>query len=440
MIKKLTLLGTFLLLLTSCGEKTIELSSTFQEEIDFVQTIGGTKNEVAKSIVRTSDGGYAILGYAQSNDFDFSTKLNESFDFFVVKYSQSNELQWIKTYGGSGDDRGEKIISTSDGGFALVGYSESSDLDVSENAGDKDFWILKLDSTGTISWQKSLGYLGKDFGTSIIETSNGGFLISGELDVTASGGEGNTGSRPLHAGGDFWVIKLSSQGILEWSRYYGGTFTETPSGIVETQNGNFIIAGTSDSTDVDITDNKGTYDFWVIKINNTGELLWKKNYGGSEIDEAKAIVQTNDNNFFIVGNSRSNDQDIAQNSGGADLCIVKINNEGNLLLQKNIGGSNFDVGNSVRRMADGHFLVSGSTRSSFETIQNKGQNDAWVLKIDSQANIIWQKNVGGSNIDFCFDAVELLDGTVIGVGESTSNDKDIAENKGFSDILILKIK
>ncbi|SEC18146.1 hypothetical protein SAMN04489761_2310 [Tenacibaculum sp. MAR_2009_124] len=440
MTRNLLFFSTLFLLLTSCNKKTIELPSVFLEEIDFVNTIGGSKNEVAKSVVFTNDGGYAILGYVQSNDLDFSSKTNDSFDFFVIKYSQNDVLEWIKTYGGSDDDRGDKIISTSDGGFAVIGYSESSDIDVSENAGDKDFWILKLDSNGNITWKKTLGYLGKDFGTAIIETSDGGFLASGELDVTASGGEGNTSSRPFHAGGDFWAIKLNYSGTVVWSRYYGGTFTETPSGIVETQNGNFIIAGTSDSADVDVLNNKGTYDFWVIKINSTGDLIWNKNFGGSEIDEAKAIVKTSNNNFLILGNSRSNDQDIVQNSGGADLCIVKINDEGDLLMQKNLGGNNFDAGNAIHQMGDGNFLVSGSTRSTFGNIQNKGQNDAWLLKIDSQANILWQKNIGGSNIDFCFDATELLDGTIIGVGESTSNDKDILENKGFSDILIVKLK
>ncbi len=439
-MQKLLFFCVFCLLFSNCNKKTIELPSVFLEEIDFVKTIGGSKNEVAKSVVSTEDGGYAILGYVQSNDLDFSAKNDESFDYFVIKYSQSDTLEWIKTYGGSGDDRGEKIITTTDGGFAIIGYSESTDLDVGENAGDKDFWILKLDSNGNITWKKTMGYLGKDFGTAIIETSDGGFLASGELDVTASGGEGNTSARPLHAGGDYWVIKLSSSGVLEWSHYYGGTFTETPSGIVETQNGNFIITGTSDSTDVDIDDNKGTYDFWVIKINSTGELMWKKNYGGSEIDESKAIVKTNENNFLIVGNSRSNDQDIIENSGGADLCIVKINQDGDLLLQKNLGGSNFDVGNSIQNMSDGNFLLSGSSRSTFGNIQNKGQNDAWILKVDSQVNILWQKNIGGSNIDFCFDATELLNGNIIGVGESTSDDNDISENKGFSDVLIVKLK
>ena len=122
-MQKLLPLCIFCLLFSNCNKKTIELSSSFLEEIDFVKTIGGSKNEVAKSVVSTEDGGYAILGYVQSNDVDFSAKNDESFDYFIVKYSQSDTLEWIKTYGGSEDDRGEKIITTTDGGFTIIGYS-----------------------------------------------------------------------------------------------------------------------------------------------------------------------------------------------------------------------------------------------------------------------------------------------------------------------------
>ena len=440
MIKKTTIFISITLLFSTCNKQKIEPSPLVYKEIDFVKTFGGSKNEVAKSVVETKDGGYAILGYVQSNDFDFSIKEDVSFDFFIIKYSQSDQLEWVKTYGGSSDDRGTKIIATKNGGFAVIGYSKSSDIDVNENAGDKDFWILKLDEKGNVIWKKTFGFSGKDVGTAIIETNDKGFLVCGELDVTASGGQGKTRLGPLHAGGDFWVIKIDAMGATDWSSYYGGTFTDTPSGIVQTENGNFIIVGSSDSNDIDITDNKGSYDFWVIKISPTGQLLWEKNYGGSEIDEAKAIVATDHNDFVIIGNTRSNDKDISKNLGSSDLCIIKINNNGDLLLQKNVGGNNFDTGNSIRRMYDGGFLLSGSSRSSGEKLINKGQNDAWILKLDTELNVVWQKTIGGSEIDFLFDAVETADGVIVGVGESLSFNEDIPNNKGFSDILIIKLK
>lgn len=425
----------------SCSKEGITFkSNTFLEQLDFVKTIGGSKNEVAKSVIKTIDGGYIILGYTQSNDLDFSQKTNTSFDYTVLKFSSDDTLEWKKTYGGSNDDRGEKIIATSDGGYAILGYTKSNDIDITNNAGDRDYWLVKLTNSGNISWQKTFGYIGKDIGTALIQTDDGGFLIAGELDVTSSGGLGNSKSSAIqHAGGDVWALKLNNLGAIEWSKYYGGTFTDTPHGIVKTNDG-YILAGISDSSDVDITNNKGSYDFWVIKINKKGKLIWNKNFGGSEIDEAKAIVSTDDNNFLIVGNTRSSDKDVSNNKGGADLWVIKINPAGDLLWQKNFGGNNFDVGNSIKKMNDGNFLLAGSSRSADGGVTNKGQNDAWILKISYTGNLLWQKTIGGTEIDFCYDVTELNNGTVIGVGESSSNNNDITNNKGFSDLLIIKYK
>ena len=211
-----------------------------------------------------------------------------------------------KVYGGSDDDRGEDLITTNDGGYAILGSSKSNDGDVSNNSGSNDFWVAKLDASGTIIWEKSFGYVGADSAFSIIQTQDNGFLLSGVLDVSASDGAGNNRmNMERHAGGDYWVIKIDAMGELQWSRYFGGTFTDTAYDSVQTQDGNFPIRMGSDSDDVDINNNKGTYDFWVVKLNNTGTLLWEKSFGGTEIDEARAITTTADGNFFVAGDSRS---------------------------------------------------------------------------------------------------------------------------------------
>ena len=408
--------------------------------LDFTTTMGGSKNDVYKSIANTTDGGYVILGYTQSKDGDISTKLTEDFDFWVLKFSADNTLLWSKTFGGSKDDRGEDIITTKDGGFALLGYSQSTDNDVTSNAGSKDFWVLKLTSSGTLSWQKNFGFLGSDYGTTLLETNDNGYLITGVLDVTASNGQGNSRSTQKHAGGNIWAIKLNNSGDLEWSKYYGGSSTDIPLGVVKTIDNGFIIAGSSDSADIDITNNKGAYDFWILKIEANGTLVWGKNFGGSEIDEASAITQTNDGNFIIVGDTRSSNKDVSNNNGAADLWMLKISQEGILIWEKTIGGSSFDVGRSISRTQDNGFIISGSSRSLDANFNNQGQNDALIIKVDSEGNIIWQETVGGREIDFLYDAVELNNKTVIAVGESNSEDGDIPENKGFSDGLIIQIK
>ncbi|WP_426432042.1 hypothetical protein ACPX19_05760 [Winogradskyella sp. HB-48] len=429
------------LILLNCSSDNGSDSNT-SAQLLFVKTFGGTKNDSAQSVVATTDGGYIILGYTQSDDEDITDKQDESFDYWVLKFDVNDQLQWQKTYGGSSDDRGQSIVQTSDGGYAILGYSFSNDDDVTTNAGLQDYWLVKLDANGTIMWEKSFGYQGADSGISIIETSDQGFLVSGILDVTASGGEGNTSrSTERHAGGDYWVIKLNMLGDLEWSRYFGGNFTDTPYDAIETDDNAYIVVGSSDSDDTDISNNIGTYDFWVIKLSLLGDLIWEKSFGGSQIDEARGIVKTSDGNFIVAGDTRSEDTNIEQNNGAADLWMIKISPEGNLIWEQTIGGSNFDVARAIKTSPNNGLLLSGSSRSSdMDVSENNGQNDAWVLKTDHTGTLIWEKTVGGSNIDFAYDIAELLDGSIIAVGDTASNDVDIIENKGFTDLLILKIE
>lgn len=415
---------------------------TPNQEILFAKTLGGSLNESAKALVKTDDGGYAVLGYTQSNDGDVLNKANTSFDYWLLKYDANHNLQWQQTYGGSDDDRGNDIIQTSDGGFAIIGSSKSTDGDVSNNNGLEDFWLIKTDAIGNLIWESTFGFSGKDDGLSIIQTNDNGFLLIGVLDVSASNGQGNTklATTRRHAGGDYWAIKLNASGTLEWSKFFGGTFTDTPYDVVQTNDNGYIIVGSSDSADTDIKNNKGTYDFWVIKISETGTLVWEKSFGGAQTDEAWGITKTNNGNYLVIGDTRSNDIDITLNNGAADFWVTEIDNNGNLISEKTFGGSSFDAARSISKTKDGGFIITGSTRSSNGDItENKGQNDAWVIKINNSGNLLWQKSLGGSNVDLAYDAEELNDNSILVVGESGSTNGDIIENKGFSDVLIFNL-
>jgi hypothetical protein len=434
----LTLLLVFL---CNCSKKDVFEIPEIDTNVYSIETIGGSKNDAFNAVTKTIDDGYIGAGYTQSNDGDIISKANISFDFLVSKFSSENILEWQKHFGGSENDKALDIIQTLGGDFIVLGSSESSDLDVSENAGSKDFWLVKLSNNGVLLWEKSFGFLGEDYGTTLLETKDGGFLITGVLDVSASNGQGNAKSTIInHAGGDYWVLKTNHLGALEWSRYFGGSFTEIPLGIVETDNHNYIIVGSSDSNDFNISNNKGSYDFWMTKIATDGSLLLEKTFGGSEIDEASAITATNDGNFIIVGNTRSADKDVSKNNGAADIWILKVSKEGNLIWEKTIGGSSFDVAKAIYKTQDNGFLIAGSSRSLDNGFQNKGQNDALILKIDENGNLLWQKTFGGSEIDFLYDVVELNNKSIIAVGESSSSDQDIPKNKGFTDALIIQIK
>ena len=430
-----------LVFLYNCSKKDVFEIPEITTNVYSIETIGGSKNDAFNAVTKTIDDGYIAAGYAQSNDGDIISKANISYDFLISKFSSENILEWQKHFGGSENDKALDIIQTLGGDFIVLGSSESSDLDVSENAGSKDFWLVKLSNNGMLLWEKSFGFLGEDYGTTLLETKDGGFLITGVLDVSASNGQGNAKSTIInHAGGDYWVLKTNNLGALEWSRYFGGSFTEIPLGIVETDNHNYIVVGSSDSNDFNISNNNGSYDFWMTKIAPDGSLLLEKTFGGSEIDEASAIIATNDGNFIIVGDTRSADKDVSKNNGAADIWILKVSKEGNLIWEKTIGGSSFEVAKAIYKTQDNGFLIAGSSRSLDNGFQNKGQNDALILKIDENGNLLWQKTVGGSEIDFLYDVIELNNKSIIAVGESSSSDQDISENKGFTDALIIQIK
>ncbi|MEL0645616.1 hypothetical protein V6251_14580 [Olleya sp. Ti.3.14] len=433
-------------ILLSCNNDTDNASpnitTSTQGVIENVKTFGGSKNESGQAVKKTTDGGYIVLGFTQSTDGDVTTKLDNSYDVWVVKYNQDNQLQWSQTYGGSGDERGNDIIQTNDGGYAIIGFTYSNDGDITNNNGQEDFWIIKIDAQGNLIWQKTYGFSGIDTGYSIIQTSDNGFFVTGVLDVTASNGAGNTrNNQTLHAGGDYWAVKLDQSGTLEWSKYFGGFFSDTAYDVIQTTDQGFIIVGSSDSADTDISNNKGSYDYWVVKISSSGNLEWEKNFGGDEIDEARAIIPSGDGNYLIIGDTRSEDIDVSTNFGAADVWLIKISPQGELLWEKTYGGEDFDVGRAISSTQDNGFVICGSSRSLTGNLtNNKGQNDGWVLKIDANGSLKWQQSIGGSNIDFLYGITQLNNGTIISVGESSSNDFDITENKGFTDLLLIEIK
>ena len=235
-----------------------------------VKTYGGSEEDIAHGVSVTLDGGFVVVGNTQSKDGNFSDKSYVGSDIFLMKFDSFFNLEWTKTYGGSGDDRGHDVVQLSDGGFAAIGYSKSDDGDASLNEGQHDNWLIRTNSKGVLLWQKSFGFLGHDHAYSIIATSDGGLFFNGFLDVTASNGEGNYGKgiNYRHGVGEFWGHKLNSDGEIIWSRFFGGTNNDRSYDVIETNNGEFIIVGSTESNDIDISNNFGSYDYWVIRINH----------------------------------------------------------------------------------------------------------------------------------------------------------------------------
>ena len=438
------------LFLFSCSDDDSEIQDNgydqaeFLGEIDWVKSFGGTDEETAQSVIRTSDGGYAILGYSKSTDGDLSGKTTEVNDYWLVKLDAEGNLVWSETYGGSKDDRGQSIIQTSDGGYAVTGYAMSDDGDGSSNQGFHDNWILKLDELGAIEWEKSFGFSGHDHSYDLLQTADGGFFFAGFLDITAALDDGTYykgNSLTRHGVGEFWGTKIDASGNLEWRSYYGGTNNDRAHAVIEADDGSYVMAGFSESDDYDISNTKGSYDFWVIKLSNTGELLWERSFGGSGIEIAYDISKTDDGGYVVTGNTFSTDKDVSMNHGESDVWLIKIDDDGNLLWEKTYGGERFDAAQGVSTTYNGGFIITGNSKSiEGDTEENMGENDIWLIKTDPQGNMVWQGTFGGSGIDYGFDAVENLDKSIILVGESSSNDFPNLLNKGLSDIVVIKIK
>ncbi|WP_432412600.1 hypothetical protein [Rasiella sp. SM2506] len=441
---------------TSCSKNDTP-SEEMQEEQDneddepieptlnlaFAKNLGGSNLDDGAAIVQAADGGFVILGSTKSTNGDITDKTTDDVDVWILKTDAQGVTQWSKTYGGSAEDEGTNIAKTRDGGYVISGFTRSSDGDItSGNAGFNDMWIFKISSSGNLIWEKTYGYSGNDLAYNVVPTLDGGYLLLGVLDVTASGGEGNVGRvSGNHAGGDYWVLKLDSLGEREWSRYYGGTFTDTAYDAVETPSGGFIILGSSDSNDVDITSNIGAYDYWIINIDKNGNIIWRKNFGGTEIDLVYAMTKTLDGNYLLVGDTRSSDVDVENPIGNADVWVVKINQSGSILWSKAYGGTQFESARDVVALADGSFAVVSSSRSNdVDLTNNYGVNDAWLLLIDKDGVMLGQKNMGGSALDFGKGVTQAADGSIVITGNTESNNGDFNSNKGNKDVLLIKIE
>ena len=437
---KLKVFIIILLVIISCKkdeeETKIEFSGTLKNSV----SLGGSLNESLFAITKTVDNGFVACGsYQSTNNAAFLMSKGES-DYFIVKYDSDFNLMWAKNYGGTSTEIAKSIIQTNDGNYVVAGYTLSSDLDVDANNGQKDFWILKLDVSGNIVWKKNYGFSGQDEAFSIIQTNDGGFFTCGYLDVTASGGDGNDNARAAkHGIGDYWAVKLDAQGNFEWRRYFGGSNNDRATSAIQTSNGDFIITGSADSDDFDITNSKGNDDIWLIKISATGTLIWEKSFGGSQIEDSFKVIPTNDGNYFVLGSTISSDKDISQDLGGKDIWLLKIDNNGNLIWEKSFGGNQFDIASSIIQLQDGNYMISGHTRSD-DKYTIKGQNDILLIKIDNNGNEIWSDTFGGSKIDNANDLIETHKQTIVVVGQTQSDDFDITSFNGFTDALIIEIE
>jgi hypothetical protein len=256
-------------------------------------TYGGATYDRAAALVQTGDDGYALAGSTDSYGAGSS-------DFWLVKTDSNGNAQWNKTYGGIDDEWAYALVQTVDGGYVLAGYTYSF------GAGDSDFWLVKTDADGNEQWNRTYGGIKSDYASSVVQTSDGGYAIAGS---SYSFGAGNW---------DFWLVKTDADGSALWNRTYDGAGLDSWPSVVQTSDGGYAIAGTTENFAVSYS------DFWFVRTDSSGNALWNRTYGGTEYEYASSVVQTSDGGYAIAGYAE------VHGPGGYDFWLVKIGVESGL--------------------------------------------------------------------------------------------------------------
>jgi Secretion system C-terminal sorting domain len=401
-----------------------------QAPIQWAVSPGGTASDAAYSVRQTFDTGYIVAGYTASTDGDVTVSTG-TVDYWVVKLHSDGTIDWQATYGGTGQDEANAIIQTADTGYIVAGYTSSTNGDVTGNHGGFDVWVVKLSKTGAIQWEHCYGGAGNEYGTSIQQTSDGGYIIAAYSNM--NGGD-VTG---IHSSSnDYWIIKINATGGLVWETAIGGSGDDEATGIKETMDGNFIVSGFSNSTDGDVTGNHGSYDYWIAELSATGSLVWEQCYGGTGQDKANAIIQCYDSSYTVAGNSFSDDGDVTGHHGGtssSDAWIINVSTGGTLNWGNSFGSTGAEVANAIWQTADSNFIAACGTNGAIngDVTYNHGyREDFWITKISGTGSLMWQRSYGGANDDEAYAIQQTNDLGYIVAGYNTSGDGDVTGHHG----------
>ncbi|WP_395076588.1 T9SS type A sorting domain-containing protein [Flavobacterium sp.] len=486
--RKFTLLT--LLLSTFC---------VFSQDILWEKSYGGKQADYLMDAIPTPDYGFILAGSSLS---DKSGNKSENgmgdLDYWIWKMNEKGDLDWQKSFGGSGSDFLQSIKTTSDGGFILAGTSNSSNVNTTETSrndkkeacrGGDDFWIIKLDAKGNEMWQKTIGGMGQEKLQSIVRTSDGGYVIAGssssesspnpseggEKGSSAQGGENEsltkTGDKelsdktaPNYGNMDYWMVKLDSKGNIQFQKTFGGKYEDELKSIEQTKDGGYILGGYSNSPSSATSkigtensgnktqDNIGVGDFWVLKLDKDGEITWQKTLGGDQDDNLYVVHQTYDGNYILGGNSNSNatNQKSKSNENGTDFWVIKLDTQGETIWQETYNIGKVDVLTSLIENDDHSVLLGGFAQSESSTqpspmererVDKKEINDYVAIKITERGEETWRQSVGSKGEDLLKKAIETRDGGYLLAGTSKgekSRDKD--SGIGSNDFWVVKLK
>jgi hypothetical protein len=347
----------------------------------WTKTFGGTNIDVGYSVQQTRDGGYIIAGYTRS----YGTMSGRN--VWLIKTDHLGNEQWNRTYGGNADEGGYAVRQTTDGGYIFAGYTKSF------GAGGSDMLLIKTDTAGNALWTQTFGGTQDDEAYDVEETLDGGYIAAG-----ATSSFGTAGSR------DVWLIKTSAVGSEVWRKNLGGFGSDGARSIQRTADGGYIITGWTYSYGPGAVGNT-----WLVRTDSSGNAVWNKVFGGTDVDRGYSVQQTTDRGYIITGYTASS------GAGLDDMHLIKTDSAGNEQWSKTFGGSGRDYGNQVRQTMDGGYIVAGYTLSF-----GAGSDDVWLVKTDSLGNQRWSATYGGTASDVAYSVSQTSDGGYILVGHTLS--------------------
>ncbi|MBN2100197.1 MAG: fibronectin type III domain-containing protein [Dehalococcoidia bacterium] len=325
--------------------------------IGWSKTFGGSSGDYAYSVQQTSDGGYVMTGYTNSYGVGGS-------DVWLIKTNASGTVEWDETYGGSDDDCGFSVQQTADGGYVIVGYTNSY------GAGLSDVWLVKTDASGNQQWAKTFGGSDDDVGSHVQQTADGGYVVGGSTNDAA--------------GGDILLIKTDASGNQQWAQTLGGTAAgESCSSVQELSGGGYVLTGGTNSYGAEGT------DLWLVWTDALGNMTWNVTHGGAGDDVGQSMRRTADGDFLVAGFTDS------YGAGGNDAWLIRTDGVGSQKWAKTYGGTGDDRGYSLQLAPDGGFVVAGYTHS-----YGAGGSDFWLIKTDVSGEQQWAETFGGTGDEY----------------------------------------